>query len=182
MPYGLFQTTGETCAKFGSDRFRNVDLYKVHTHTHAHTRTCACTHVHMHIRTRTHRATDSFCNLTLHGMQHLSSHPSHSTSSNRIPQYTIHRTLCEAHRLSGHLETKNILAPASNRTLDLPGRNIFSILTTPVQLHSLNAVLWRNHSISPLSRRSTHCNANVHIKTDIHMGCFTAFKEPVTRV
>ena len=28
IPYGLFQTTGETCAKFGSDRFRNVDLYK----------------------------------------------------------------------------------------------------------------------------------------------------------
>jgi hypothetical protein len=31
MPYGLFQTTGEMCAKFGSDRFRNVDLYKVQT-------------------------------------------------------------------------------------------------------------------------------------------------------
>jgi len=31
IPYGLFQTTGEMCAKFGSDRFRNVDLYKVQT-------------------------------------------------------------------------------------------------------------------------------------------------------
>jgi len=31
IPYGLFQTTGKTCAKFGSDRFRNVDLYKVQT-------------------------------------------------------------------------------------------------------------------------------------------------------
>jgi len=31
MPYGLFQTTGEMCVKFGSDRFRNVDLYKVQT-------------------------------------------------------------------------------------------------------------------------------------------------------
>ena len=31
MPHGLFQTTGEICAKFGSDRFRNVDLYKVQT-------------------------------------------------------------------------------------------------------------------------------------------------------
>jgi len=31
MPYSLFQTTGEMCAKFGSDRFRNVDLYKVET-------------------------------------------------------------------------------------------------------------------------------------------------------
>jgi len=31
MPYGLFETTGEMCAKFGSDRFRNVDLYKVQT-------------------------------------------------------------------------------------------------------------------------------------------------------
>ena len=30
-PYGLFQSTGETCAKLGSDRFRNVDLYKVQT-------------------------------------------------------------------------------------------------------------------------------------------------------
>ena len=28
---GLFQTTGETCAKSGSNRFRNVDLYKVQT-------------------------------------------------------------------------------------------------------------------------------------------------------
>ena len=32
IPYGLFQTTGKTCAKFGSDRFRNVDLYKVQTY------------------------------------------------------------------------------------------------------------------------------------------------------
>jgi len=32
---GLFQTTGETCAKFGSDRFRNVDLYKVQTNIHS---------------------------------------------------------------------------------------------------------------------------------------------------
>jgi len=32
IPYGLFQTKGETCAKFGSDRFRNVDLYKLHTY------------------------------------------------------------------------------------------------------------------------------------------------------
>jgi len=31
IPYGLFQTTGEMCAKFGSDRFRNVDLCKVQT-------------------------------------------------------------------------------------------------------------------------------------------------------
>jgi hypothetical protein len=31
-PYDLFQTTGETCAKFGSDRFINVDLYKVQTY------------------------------------------------------------------------------------------------------------------------------------------------------
>ena len=34
IPYGLFQTTGEMCAKFGSDRFRNVDLYKVQTNIH----------------------------------------------------------------------------------------------------------------------------------------------------
>ena len=31
IPYGLFQTTGEMCAKFGSDRLRNMDLYKVQT-------------------------------------------------------------------------------------------------------------------------------------------------------
>ena len=31
IPYGLFQTKGKTCAKFGSDRFRNVYLYKFHT-------------------------------------------------------------------------------------------------------------------------------------------------------
>ena len=30
-PYGLFQTNGETCAKFGSDRFRIMNLYKVQT-------------------------------------------------------------------------------------------------------------------------------------------------------
>ena len=31
IPYGLFQTKRETCAKFGSDRFRNVNLYEFHT-------------------------------------------------------------------------------------------------------------------------------------------------------
>ena len=31
IPYGLFQTTGEMCAKSGSDRFRNVDLCQVQT-------------------------------------------------------------------------------------------------------------------------------------------------------
>jgi hypothetical protein len=47
VSYGLFQTTRETCAKFGSDRFINVNLYKVQTniqtfifiykiHTHTH--------------------------------------------------------------------------------------------------------------------------------------------------
>jgi len=39
IPYGLFQTKGEICAKSGSDWFRNVNLYKVqkkkkNTHTH----------------------------------------------------------------------------------------------------------------------------------------------------
>jgi hypothetical protein len=29
--YGLFQTKGQMCTKFGSDRFRNVNLYKVQT-------------------------------------------------------------------------------------------------------------------------------------------------------
>jgi len=41
IPYGLFQTKGETCAKFGSDRFRNVDLYKVQTNIQ--------TNVHLYI-------------------------------------------------------------------------------------------------------------------------------------
>jgi hypothetical protein len=31
IPYDLLQTKGETCAKFGGNRFRNVDLYKVQT-------------------------------------------------------------------------------------------------------------------------------------------------------
>ena len=31
IPYDLLQTKGEKCAKFGSDRLRNVDLYKFHT-------------------------------------------------------------------------------------------------------------------------------------------------------
>jgi len=31
IPYGLFQTKGEMCAKFGLDWFRNVNLYKVQT-------------------------------------------------------------------------------------------------------------------------------------------------------
>jgi hypothetical protein len=34
IPYGLFQTKGQMYAKFGSDWFRNVNLYKVQTHTH----------------------------------------------------------------------------------------------------------------------------------------------------
>jgi hypothetical protein len=29
--YGLFQTKGKTCTKFGSDRFINVVLYEVQT-------------------------------------------------------------------------------------------------------------------------------------------------------
>ena len=33
IPYGLFQTTGEMCAKFGSTWFRSVNLYKVQTNT-----------------------------------------------------------------------------------------------------------------------------------------------------
>jgi hypothetical protein len=42
ISYGFFQTKGEMCAKFGSDLFRNVNLYKVqtnkqtNTHTHTH--------------------------------------------------------------------------------------------------------------------------------------------------
>jgi hypothetical protein len=39
IPYGLFQTKGEMCAKFGSDWFKNVNLYKVQTNTHTHTHT-----------------------------------------------------------------------------------------------------------------------------------------------
>jgi hypothetical protein len=39
IPYGIFQTKGELCAKFGSDWFRNVNLYKVQTHTHTDTQT-----------------------------------------------------------------------------------------------------------------------------------------------
>jgi len=35
IPYDLLQTKGETCEKFGSDRFRNVDLYKFHTNKHS---------------------------------------------------------------------------------------------------------------------------------------------------
>ena len=31
VPYGLLQTKGEICAKFGLDRFRIVNLYKVQT-------------------------------------------------------------------------------------------------------------------------------------------------------
>jgi hypothetical protein len=33
IPYDL-QTKGEMCAKFGRDRFRNVDLYKLQTNKH----------------------------------------------------------------------------------------------------------------------------------------------------
>jgi hypothetical protein len=29
IPHGLFQTKGKMCAKFGSDLFRNMNLYKV---------------------------------------------------------------------------------------------------------------------------------------------------------
>ena len=39
VSYGLFQNTGETCAKFGSDRFRNVDLYKAQTNKHTYIQT-----------------------------------------------------------------------------------------------------------------------------------------------
>jgi hypothetical protein len=36
IPYGLFQTKGGLCAKFGSDWFRNVYLYKVQTNRRTH--------------------------------------------------------------------------------------------------------------------------------------------------
>jgi len=39
IPYGLFQTKGEICAKFGSDWFINVNLYKVQTHTQTNKQT-----------------------------------------------------------------------------------------------------------------------------------------------
>jgi hypothetical protein len=48
IPYGLFRNKGETCAKFGSDRFRNVNLYKFHTnkqtnkHSSLYTRLARC--------------------------------------------------------------------------------------------------------------------------------------------
>jgi len=42
IPYGLFQTKGEMCAKFGSDRFRNVNLYKFHTYKE--------TNIHLYIQ------------------------------------------------------------------------------------------------------------------------------------
>jgi hypothetical protein len=32
ITFRLFQSKGEMCAKFGSDSFRNVNLYKVQTH------------------------------------------------------------------------------------------------------------------------------------------------------
>jgi hypothetical protein len=36
---GLFHTKGKTCANFGSDWFKNVDLYKVQTNTNKQTKT-----------------------------------------------------------------------------------------------------------------------------------------------
>jgi hypothetical protein len=38
IPYGLFQTKGETCAKCGSDQFRNVNFYKFHTYKQKRTK------------------------------------------------------------------------------------------------------------------------------------------------
>jgi hypothetical protein len=35
ISYDLLQTKREMCAKFGSDRFRNVDMYKFHTNKHS---------------------------------------------------------------------------------------------------------------------------------------------------
>jgi hypothetical protein len=37
--YSLFQTTGGMCAKFGSDRFRNGDLYRVQTNKQTYEQT-----------------------------------------------------------------------------------------------------------------------------------------------
>jgi hypothetical protein len=39
IPYCLYQTKEETCAKFGSDRFRNVNLYKFRTYIHTNKQT-----------------------------------------------------------------------------------------------------------------------------------------------
>jgi len=39
VPYGLFQTKGEMCTKFGSDWFKNVNLYKVQPNKQTHKET-----------------------------------------------------------------------------------------------------------------------------------------------
>jgi hypothetical protein len=39
IPYILFQTKGELCAKSGSDWSRNVNLYKVQRNTHTNKQT-----------------------------------------------------------------------------------------------------------------------------------------------
>jgi hypothetical protein len=47
IPYGLFQTKGEMCAKFGSDWFRNVNLYKVQTNKQTHTHKLTLSFIHV---------------------------------------------------------------------------------------------------------------------------------------
>jgi hypothetical protein len=39
VPYGLFQTKGEMCTKFGSDWLKNVNLYKVQPNKQTHKET-----------------------------------------------------------------------------------------------------------------------------------------------
>jgi hypothetical protein len=49
IPYDLPQKKGETCAKFGGDRFRNVDLYKVQTNKHRRTKTISSLYIQVRL-------------------------------------------------------------------------------------------------------------------------------------
>ena len=53
IPYDLLQTKGETCAKFGWDRCRNVDLHKVQTNKQTNLQTNKLTNkqtnIHLYI-------------------------------------------------------------------------------------------------------------------------------------
>jgi len=42
IPYGIFQTKVEMCGKFGSDWFRNVNLYKVQTNKQTNKLSALC--------------------------------------------------------------------------------------------------------------------------------------------
>ena len=154
-------------------KIKIVLLHTKKTHGGEHARARAPTHMHGHIQHRQHRANHSATYMEVSSQLHIPA---------ILPQKQHTRGLVRATDFPDVWRRKTSLVPARNWTLGLPGRNILGILIPPISATLTHCSLMEKSSfIFPLSRRSTHCNVNVHVKTATYMECCTAAREPITR-